>query len=145
MDEIEHRWRSSELPQSFSVLRGRSLQIGKLHRHRVYLLREYRRMIEKALAQVREIPVRMTWGSNPLVDLNHMNRGPRHIRARERTQHHPWCVAAADRHDETTARGDGFPRLFGDDIRGSLRHGFRRAKHFTIQGHGHAARTSAGF
>src|SRR5258706_16445769 len=80
VDEIEYRLRSGELPQSFRVLRGRSLQIGKLPWHGANLFRGQRRVIEKALAQMREIPVGMPGGSNPLVDLNDMNCGPRHVR-----------------------------------------------------------------
>jgi hypothetical protein len=54
-------------------------------------------------------------------------------------------MAAADSDDETAARGDGFPRLFGDDIRGSLGHGVGRVKYLEVHCLSHAARTSAGF
>jgi hypothetical protein len=84
VDEIEDRRRSGEQPQSCGVVRGRGLQIGKLHRHRLDLLRGQRCMIEKAFAQMGEIPVRMSGRSNALVDLNDMNRGPPHVRGRER-------------------------------------------------------------
>ena len=70
-------------------------------------------MIEKAFAQMGEIPVSMPRRSNPLVDLNDMNRGPRHVRGRERAQHDPGRMAAADSEDETSACGNLANRAFG--------------------------------
>src|SRR5579863_843515 len=51
-------------------------------------------------------------------------------------------MAATDSNDKTASRGDGFPRLFSHELRGSLRNGFRCVKHFKVYRPSHAAWTS---
>src|SRR5258705_7433768 len=94
--------------------------------------------IEKTFTQMRQISVWMAGGGNSLVHLHDMNCRPRHVRTRESAQHHPRCMAAADGYDETAARGDGFPRLLRDDIRGSLGHRFSRFQYLKVDGLSHA-------
>src|ERR1700686_3173420 len=92
---------------------------------------------------MRKISVRMSGRSDTLVHLYDVNFWPRHVRGRECSQHPPGCVAAAHGHHKTTPRGDGFPRLFSNDIRGLLSHRFGGFQHFDTHGLRHAAWTSA--
>ena len=138
MDQIEHRRRSSDLPESRGVLRGRGLEVRRLHRHIVDLLGGQRRMIEKAFAQVSEIPVPISGGSDALVDLHHMDSGPRYVRGSQRAQHHPRCVTTAHGHNKTTSRGDCRPCVVRNDCRGALRDRVGGVKYFNVQ-RAHAA------
>ena len=65
--------------------------------------------------QVSEIPVGVSIGSHALIDLENVHAGPRYVFVRQCSQHDPWSVASADRHDESTASGDRSSRIFGDD------------------------------
>src|SRR5258706_16105100 len=98
-------------------------------------------MIEKAFAQVSEIPVRMSRGSNALIDLYYLDGRPRHVRTSQRAQHQPRCVAAAHGHNESTSRGHSRSGFFSDDLRTSFRRRVAALEHFHVHG-SHAAWTS---
>ena len=61
------------------------------------------------------VAVGIAGGRDALVDLEDMHVGPGNIFVGEIGQHDPRTLAAADRHDEAAARGDGRARIGGDD------------------------------
>ena len=77
-------------------------------------------MVQQALPQMSEVSVRVAGGRHAFVHLQQVNVLPRHVFIRQRTQHHPRRVAAADRHDEAAAGSDGGSRFQGNDRRGPL-------------------------
>src|SRR5918999_4246295 len=89
VDEVEHRRRSCELPQSQGVLRGCGLQVRRFHGHGMDLLRVQGGMLKQAFAQVREVSVQVSVWSHTLVDLTYMYTYPRDIFPRQRPQHEP--------------------------------------------------------
>ena len=89
-------------------------------------------MFEEALAQMREISVRISGGSDALVHLNHVDAIPRHLFRGKRAQHEPGSVAAAYGHDEPAARRNGQPRLLRDHARGFFGDGVRVGQHFDV-------------
>src|SRR5437588_12468847 len=107
MDEVEHRRRSGKLPERLGILCGGSIQIWRLDGHVMDLLGKERTMIEKAFAQVREIPVRITVGSDTLIDLEYVHGRPRHLCGSQGAQHQPRCLATAYGHNKAAVRGDG--------------------------------------
>ena len=84
MHEVEHRRRAGKLAQRRAVRRGRGLEVRRLDRHRVDLVGAQRRVIEQALAQVREIAVRIAGRRDALVHLQdvHASHGTSCSRAR---------------------------------------------------------------
>jgi hypothetical protein len=62
-----------------------------------------------------EVPIGISRGGDPLIYLRHVHALPRDVFLREETQHLPWCMTAAHRHHEASARGHGCPRLGGDE------------------------------
>jgi hypothetical protein len=69
MNQIEHRRRSGDRLKIPGVRGRRRLQVGNFHWHRVDLLRAQRNVLQKTFAQVGEVPVRISGGSDSLVDL----------------------------------------------------------------------------
>jgi hypothetical protein len=113
MNEIEHDRVASELSERLRVPRACPFQIGRFHRHGVNLLGTQRTVREQALAQVREVAVRVPGRGYALVDLNHVHKGPWHFFIGQRPQHRPGGTATAEGHDEAAARGDGLAGLLG--------------------------------
>jgi hypothetical protein len=70
-------------------------------------------MREQAVAQMREVAVRVPGRGYTLVDLDHVHARPRHFFIRQRTQHRPGRTTAAEGNDEAAARGDGPASLLG--------------------------------
>src|SRR5690242_14714501 len=68
---------------------------------------------------MREVPVRVAFGSDTLIDLEYVHACPRNVFVGKSTKHHPWGVASADSHDETTADGNGLAG-FGGNYGGSF-------------------------
>src|SRR5580700_10206097 len=99
-------------------------------------------MVEKALAQMREIPVRMSGGGHSLIHLHDVNRRPWNILVGKLTQHYPGRVTAADSDYESAPRSHGFPCFFSDNAGSPFGHGFRGVQHFHVDRLYHAARTS---
>src|ERR1700675_4898159 len=95
-------------------------------------------MIEKAFAQVREIPVRMSGGSHALVDLHYMHTRPRHVLGSESAQHHPRRVATAYGHKKTPARGHRRSCVGSNDCGSSLGHRVGAIQHFNVYCLSHA-------
>src|SRR4030095_4016946 len=75
-------------------------------------------MLKQAFAQVGEVSIRVSCRRYALVHLHHMHALPGDLFARQSTQHLPRRVAAANRHDETTALRHG-RASFGSDNFGS--------------------------
>src|SRR6516164_7613135 len=76
-------------------------------------------MFEQTVAQVSEVPVRISGRSNAFVYLHHMHGFPGNILIRQSAQHLPRRMAAADGHDEPATCRHGRPRFGGNDL-GSL-------------------------
>src|SRR5580700_8501956 len=76
-------------------------------------------MLEQALTQVSEIPVRISCRSNPFVDLRQMHVSPGNLLLGQSTEHDPRGVPATDGHDKTPTLGDCRSSVGGDDC-GSL-------------------------
>ena len=117
MNEVEHGRRARHLLQRLGILLGRTIEVGCLDRHRMDVVGAQRRMIEQAFAQMREVSVRIGRRRHPLVHLNHMHVLPGELLVGQCAQHHPRRAAAAHRHDEAPARGNGRARVGGDDRR----------------------------
>jgi hypothetical protein len=115
MNEIEHRGRTGNRLQRQRILRGRRLQIRRLHWHGMELLRAQRSMLKQAFTQVREISVGISSRCDSLVHLNHVHSAPRDFFTCKSMQHEPWGVTAAYRHDKATAICGRRPRLGRDE------------------------------
>ena len=122
------------LMSSRGVLRSRRLEIRHLNRHGVDLPGGQRDMVQQALAQMREVSIRVSRGRNTLIHLEYVNVCPRHVFIHERTQHHPWRMAAADSHDETAAGGNGLRAPPRRSTRQLSWHRIRVGKHFNSHG-----------
>jgi hypothetical protein len=142
VDQVEHWRRSSDLLESRRVLGGSGLQITGLHRHLMNLTGRKRRMIEKALAQMDEVSVRIFGRGNAFVDLHDMDSGPRHVGSCQRTQHQPGCVATAYCQNKTAARGYCQPGFFSNDCCSFLGDGGGRVHYFNVHRFGHDALSS---
>src|SRR5215470_5972806 len=68
--------------------------------------------------KVREVSVGVSCGSDSLVHLHEMHCFPGDSFMGQSTKHEPWCMAAAQSHDESATRCDCFSRL-GSDKDGS--------------------------
>src|SRR5215813_11627232 len=75
-------------------------------------------MLQQTLAEVSEISVRVAFGGDSLVHLNHMNSVPGHIFLREIAKHDPGSFAAAHCHHEFASSCDCLSGLFRDQPRG---------------------------
>jgi hypothetical protein len=104
MNEVEHRRRARHLLQCAGVLLGRAFKLPRFDRHRMDVIGCERRMIEQAVAQMREVTVRIAHGGNALVDLKHVHLTPGKRVGRQCAQHQPGRAAAAHRHEEASAR-----------------------------------------
>src|SRR5690349_1011917 len=96
VDEVEERWRSCDVLESQGVLPGCSLQVGRVDRHGMDLLRAQRDILKKAFAQVGEISVRMSIRGHTLVDLTYMHTRPGDIFPCQHSQHDPRSVTYAN-------------------------------------------------
>jgi len=76
----------------------RGLKVHRFDRHRMDVIGGERRMIEQAVAEMREVAVGIACGGNPLVDLNHVHLSPGKRVGRQCAQHQPGRAAAAERH-----------------------------------------------
>src|SRR5262249_49780964 len=81
------------------------------------LLGTQRRIREQALAQMREISVRISRRSDPFIDLHHMHGAPWHFFVREITKHEPRSFAAARGHYKLAASRNCIPRLLPNKLR----------------------------
>src|SRR5271165_769291 len=72
-------------------------------------------MFEQTFTQMSEVSVWVSRGSPAFVHLCHMHASPRDRLVRQSPEHKPRGVAAAERRDESTVRGDAGPSLCGDD------------------------------
>ena len=114
MGEVKHRRRARDPFESARVAPGGGLQVDLFDRHGVDLLQRQRRVLEQALAQMREVAIRIACGGDALVHLHHLHAAPRNVLVREHAQHPPGRAAAADRHDEPAPRRDRRARVGGD-------------------------------
>lgn len=76
-------------------------------------------MAQKTFTQVREISIRVSVRCNAFVHLIQVHIGPCQIFVRERAQHDPGRMAAADSQAESATSGDGCPSI-SRNSRGSL-------------------------
>src|SRR6201999_2768950 len=88
---------------------------GVFYRHRVDLLWPQWRMSEQRPAQVRKVTIRISYGCDALVYLEHMHVFPRHITVSEGAKHDPGCTATAERHHEAPARITSAAGFLSDD------------------------------
>ena len=79
MNKIENRRIARNLLQRFRILRCAGFRIGVFDRHGMKILLRQRRVFEQALTQMREITIRITRWSYPLVNLKYMNLVPRQL------------------------------------------------------------------
>jgi hypothetical protein len=104
VDEVEHRRPAGNLLKREGVARGRGLQVGSFHGHGMHLFMAQRGMLQ-AFAHVGQVSTRMSRRRPTFVHLDHMHALPRDIFACQGTKHEPRSAAAADSHEEATARG----------------------------------------
>jgi hypothetical protein len=64
-------------------------------------------MGKETLAKMGEIAVGVTSRGDPLVHLNDMKRGPRHLLMGQLSEHLPRRLASADRHNKSAPGGNG--------------------------------------
>ena len=81
VNKIEHRRHASDRAQRCGIACGCRVEVRRLHRHRVDLLRTQRGALEQTFAQVREVAVEVAFGRDALVHLQHVHPLPRHVLA----------------------------------------------------------------
>src|SRR6516164_2460411 len=81
---------------------------------------------------MREVAVRITRGSNALVNLIHVNTRPGHVLPGQRTKHNPGCVPATDSHKESTTGGDSQPSIASNRRGRRLGDGLTIIKNFDL-------------
>ena len=117
MNEVKHRRRARHVPQRQSILLRRTAKLRCFNRHRVQVIGRERHTIEQALTEMSEISIGIACRSNPLVHLKDMHLAPGQLAARQCSQHQPGRTAAADRHDEASARCHRDARGISDNRR----------------------------
>ena len=92
------------------------VQISHLNWHGVDLFLWDWRMGEQTFTQMSEITIRVTGGSDALIDLNDVNLGPRDIFVGKRAEHLPRRATATDGHDKFSTDCNSASGISGDDL-----------------------------
>jgi hypothetical protein len=132
MHEIKLGRGTRDFAENRGVLIGSGAQVRRLDRHGMNLLCTKRNMLKQAFAQVGQVPLRMPVRSYTLIDLKYLHALPRNILVRQRPQHDPRCVTAADRQCEAATGRDRRSSFCRYDRRRSERDGVCVIKDFEL-------------
>src|SRR5580658_7325561 len=103
MNQIEHRRRTAFALERLRVLSRSAVEILGFDRHRQYLLGTERRTFQETIFEMCQVPVGVTRRRHTLVHLKHPHPRPWNLCRCQRTQHHPWSMAAADGEQKSAA------------------------------------------
>ena len=105
MNQVEYEmWRTAFTLERLRVLGGGAVEIPGFDRHRKYLLGTQRGVFKQTFLEMSQVAIGVTRGGYTLVDLEHPYRRPRNLLGGQRTQHHPWSMAAAHGEQKSAAR-----------------------------------------